>query len=239
MLLRRIRSRRTSGTSSKAQLELAKDKEVNELCQKLATAAGRDEFEYEFYVVLDDKLNAFALPGGKVFVNAGVIGKANSEAELAGLLGHELSHSFQLITEGTLTASLTQFIPYIGGLLRDITTLSYSRNMERQADALGTRLLASTDYASDGLYNLMITLKKQEEEKLRDNPPTWLASHPLPKVRVSYLQELITTTEYDLYAYEGIEHHKAIQTKVGQLLKEHKAQQEKKGDLRNFDELSP
>jgi predicted Zn-dependent protease len=227
---------------AKRQLDLVEDKEVNDyvngLGQKLANAAGRDEFKYEFYVVLDDKLNAFALPGGKVFVNAGAIEKANSEAELVGLLGHELahtllSHSFQLITEGTLTANLTQFIPYVGGLITDITTLSYSRDMERQADVLGTRLLASTDYAADGLYNLMVTLRKEEEEKRRSNPPTWLASHPLPNDRVNYLQELITKTGYNRYAYEGIEQHNAIQAKVSKLLKEYKAREEKKRERRD------
>ncbi|BAU14703.1 peptidase M48 Ste24p [Leptolyngbya sp. NIES-3755] len=227
------------------QLDLVEDKEVNDyvngLGQKLATAAGRKEFKYEFYVILDDKLNAFALPGGKVFINAGAIEKANSEAELAGLLGHEishavLSHSFQLITEGTLTANITQFIPYVGGLLTDISTLSYSREMERQADVLGTRLLASTNYASDGLYNLMVTLQKQEEKEQRNRPPAWLASHPLPNDRVSYLQELITTTGYNRYAFEGIEQHRAIQTKVSQLLKEHKAREDKKDDRQNRNE---
>ncbi|MGG6267646.1 M48 family metalloprotease [Leptolyngbya sp. AN03gr2] len=227
------------------QLDLVEDKEVNDyvngLGQKLATAAGRQEFKYEFHVILDDKLNAFALPGGKVFINAGAIEKANSEAELAGLLGHEishavLSHSFQLITEGTLTANLTQFIPYVGGLLTDISTLSYSREMERQSDVLGTRLLASTNYASDGLYNLMVTLQKQEEKEQRNRPPAWLASHPLPNDRVNYLQELITTTGYNRYAFEGIEQHKAIQTKVSQLLKEHKAREDKKGDRQHRNE---
>ncbi|MBD1846665.1 M48 family metalloprotease [Cyanobacteria bacterium FACHB-63] len=222
---------------AKRQLALVKDKEVNDyvttLGQKLAAATGRDDFKYEFQVVLDEKLNAFALPGGKVFVNAGAIEKANSEAELAGLLGHEishavLSHSFQLITEGTLTANITQFIPYVGGLLTDLTVLSYSREMERQADVLGTRLLASTGYAADGLHNLMVTLRQQEEKERRGSPPAWLASHPLPQDRVNYLAELITTTGYNRYAYEGIEQHKAIQSKVGQLLKAYK--QDKKRD---------
>jgi len=66
---------------------------MNDLGQKTAHATGRNDFEYEFYVVLDDDLNAFALPGGKVFVNAGAITHTKSEAELAGLLAHELSHA--------------------------------------------------------------------------------------------------------------------------------------------------
>ena len=75
----------------------------------------------EFYVVEDKELNAFALPGGKVFVNLGAIAKTNSEAELAGLLSHEiahaaLSHGFQLMTEGTATAGLTNLLPF-GNLL--------------------------------------------------------------------------------------------------------------------------
>jgi predicted Zn-dependent protease len=222
---------------AKRRLDLIQDEEVNsyvnELGQKLANAAGRNEFKYEFYTVLDDKLNAFALPGGKVFINAGAIKNANSESELAGLLGHELSHavlshSFQLITEGTLTANLTQFIPYIGGILSDLTTLSYGRDMERQADVLGTRLLVSTGYAADGLYNLMVILRKQEEEKKKDIPPAWLATHPLTRDRVSYLESLITSMNYNRYAYEGVERHNAIQAKVAQLLKEHKAREEKK-----------
>ncbi|HEY9653770.1 MAG TPA: M48 family metalloprotease, partial [Coleofasciculaceae cyanobacterium] len=81
----------------KKQLPMLEDEDVlnyvREVGNKLASVAGRDEFNYEFYVILDDKLNAFALPGGKVFVNAGAILKTNSEAELAGLLAHELSHA--------------------------------------------------------------------------------------------------------------------------------------------------
>ena len=219
------------------KLDLVKDEEVNkyvnDLGQKLANAAGRNEFKYEFYIVLDDKLNAFALPGGKVFINAGAIEKANSEAELAGLLGHELSHavlshSFQLITEGTLTANITQFIPYIGGIITDLTTLNYSREMERQADVLGTRLLASTGYAADGLYNLMSTLRKQEEKEQKESPPAWLATHPLTQDRVSYLQTLITNTGYNRYAFEGVERHITIQAKIAQLLKEHQESEKQK-----------
>jgi predicted Zn-dependent protease len=222
---------------AKRQLDLVDDKDVisyvDELGQKLADAAGRKEFKYEFYVVMDDRLNAFALPGGKVFINAGAIAKTNSEAELAGLLGHEishavLSHGFQLVSEGTLTANLTQFIPYVGGLLSNLSTLSYSRDMERQADILGTRLLVSTGFAADGLHNLMVTLKQQEAKKNRPSPPAWFATHPLTKDRIAYLEALITNTGYNRYAYEGVERHAMLQTKVETLLKEYKVEQEKK-----------
>ncbi len=152
---------------ARKQLEMGEDPEVvayvNEIGQKLAAVAGRNDFEYEFYVVMDDDLNAFALPGGKVFLNAGAITKTNSEAELAGLLAHELSHAvlshgFQLVAEGNLVANVTQYVP-LGNTVANIFVLNYSRDMERQADTLGTRLLSSTGYAADGLRNLMITFR--------------------------------------------------------------------------------
>ena len=77
----------------KNRLTLIEDPEVtgyiNEIGQKLAKVAGRDEFEYEFYVVMDENMNAFALPGGNIFINAGAIARTTSEAEIAGLLAHE------------------------------------------------------------------------------------------------------------------------------------------------------
>ncbi len=222
---------------AKRQLEIVEDPEVvsyvDEIGQKLAKVAGRNEFKYEFFVVMDDALNAFALPGGKVFVNLGAIAKTNSEAELAGLLAHELSHAvlshgFQLMTQGTLTANVTQFIPYVGGLAGDLLVLNYSRDMERQADTMGTRILASAGYAADGLRNLMVTLKQQELKKGKNSPPEWASSHPATPERVRYLETLIMTGGYNRYAFEGVERHATLQIKVEKMLKDHKAAEEAK-----------
>ncbi|MBD2019749.1 M48 family metalloprotease [Leptolyngbya sp. FACHB-36] len=213
------------------QLDLVKDeatlKYVDDLGQKLAKAAGRNEFNYQFYVVEDDKLNAFALPGGKVFINAGAIVKSNSEAELAGLLGHELahavlSHGFQLVTESSLTANVFQFIP-LGGLINDLVVLNYSRDMERQADILGTRLLAASGYAADGLRNLMATLGKEDKRATID----FLSSHPVTTERVKYLETLIDQSGYNRYAYEGINRHAEIQEQVKKILQAKKERDEK------------
>ena len=218
---------------AKRQLKLVEDKEildyVREVGNRLATVGGRNDLKYEFYVVMDDKLNAFALPGGKVFVNAGAILHTNSEAELAGLMAHELSHAilshgFQLATQGNLTANVTQYIPY-GGLLGNLIVLDYSRDMERQADILGTRLLASTGYAADGARNLMVTLDKQD----RDRPIlSWFSSHPFTNERVSYLETLIQRNGYNRYAYEGVARHAELQARVKKLLEESKKQKDPK-----------
>src|SRR5919202_4857363 len=203
---------------------------VREVGNKVSVVSGRNDFEYEFYVVMDDRLNAFALPGGKVFVNAGAILKTRSEAELAGLLAHELSHAvlshgFQLVTQGNLTANVTQFVPY-GGVLGNLLVLDYSRDMERQADNLGTRILASSGYAADGMRNLMVTLQKQERDA---GVFAWLSSHPDTKERISNLENIIERNGYNRYAYEGVARHLEIQKRVAQLLKEYK-EREKKGE---------
>lgn len=217
---------------AKEQLKLMTDETVvayvNEIGQKLANVAGRNEFKYEFFVVPDEQLNAFALPGGKIFINAGAIAKTNSEAELAGLVAHELSHvvlshGFQLVTQGNLVGNITQYIP-LGGIIGQLSALSYSRDMERQADTLGTRLIVATGYAADGLRNLMVTLEKQQ----KNVPPSWFSSHPGGSERVRYLEDMIINSNYNRYSYEGVERHSQIQAKVKQLLKEKKEQAEKK-----------
>ncbi|MGF1481287.1 MAG: M48 family metalloprotease [Cyanophyceae cyanobacterium] len=212
------------------QLPLVEDEVVLEYVRgignKLASVAGRDEFEYEFYVVLDDRLNAFALPGGKIFIHTGAIQKAASEAELAGLLAHELahavlSHGFQLVTQGNLTANVAQFIPY-GGTAANLLVLDYSRGMEKEADLLGTRILAAGGYAADGLHNLMATMAEED----RPTPFVWLSTHPDPERRVGYLEEFIVTNEYNRYTYEGITRHQQIQDRVSKLWDEYRESEE-------------
>lgn len=222
----------SAAKQAKNQLELVEDPMVvdyvNEIGRRIATVAGRD-FDYEFYVVMDDRLNAFALPGGKVFINAGAIAKTNSEAELAGLIAHELSHAvlshgFQLVTEGNLIANTTQYLP-LGGTIANIFVADYSRDMERQSDILGTRILASTGYAADGLRNLMVTLEKEDKESM---PFSWLSSHPVTNERIRYLESLILDNGYNRYAYEGVARHDAVKTKVKEIITERKKQEAEK-----------
>ena len=197
---------------------------VNDMGQKLAQMTGRNEFEYNFYIVNDENLNAFALPGGQIFVNLGAIFKTNSEAELAGLLAHELahtvlSHGFKLMSEGNLTNSVVQYIPYAGGTVSNLIVLNYSRKMERQADVLGTQILASAGYAADGLRNLMVTLNEGKEDL---GVLAWLSTHPETQERVHYLEELIVNNGYNRYAYEGVVSHAKIRSKAKALLVENK-----------------
>jgi predicted Zn-dependent protease len=226
------------------QLPMVEDPEivnyVREIGQKIASVAGRDDFEYEFYVIKDDQINAFALPGGKVFVNLGAIIKTDSEAELAGLLAHEmshaiLSHGFQLVAKGNLTANVAQMIPYVGGMAGNLIVLNYSRDMERQADVYGTRILVASGYAADGMRNLMIALDEQTKEKDQPNPPVWMSTHPNTKERVSYLENLIVTNKFNRYAYEGVVRHQKIQEKSEKVWQKYENSEEYRRQQRSRD----
>ena len=201
----------------KKQIPLLEDPEivayVNSIGQKVAAFSGRDEFEYEFYIIMDDDLNAFALPGGKVFVNTGAILKTDSEAELAGLLAHEvahaaLSHGFQLVTQGNLTANIVQHIPYVGNVATGLIVMNYSRDMEKQADIFGTRILVNSGYAADGVRNLMVKLHDSHQaDQENSEPPEWLSTHPNSKQRIKYMEKLIVNHNLNRFAYEGISRH--------------------------------
>ncbi|WP_121971318.1 M48 family metallopeptidase [Leptolyngbya sp. BC1307] len=200
---------------------------VRQIGNRLSRATGRNDLNYEFFVILDPNLNAFALPGGKVFVNAGAILDTHSEAELAGLLAHELSHSvlshgFQIATRGNLSSSVAQYLPY-GGLVNNVFLSGYSRQMERQADIVGTQILAASGYAADGLHNVMVTLNEQAEGGPR--APAWISTHPNPEDRVTYLKNLVERGGYNRYSYEGIASHEEIQAIVARELAAYEARQ--------------
>jgi Peptidase family M48 len=192
---------------------------VNTIGQKLARRMGRDEFEYEFYVVKDDSINATAYPGGKIFINTGAIDASTSEAVLAGLIAHEISHS--VLSHGLLKeveaakGSLFKgLINILGDDTYDGLLLGVSRGNERQADILGTRVLAGAGYAADGLHSLMLILR----ERSGGAPTKWLDSHPAPIERVRYLEEMITRNGYNRYAYEGVASHNKIRNRLKQIL---------------------
>ncbi|MBE9043101.1 M48 family metalloprotease, partial [Pleurocapsales cyanobacterium LEGE 10410] len=209
--------------SIKAQSKLVTNdkqlKYLNDIGQRLARLMGRDEFEYEFNIIEDPTPNAFALPGGKIFFHTGMLELMDSEAELAGVLAHEiahsvLSHSYKQIGESALTSTASNVISSVlgrgagavsnvGGLL---LTQKFSRDKEKQSDILGLRVLDAAGYSADGLYNVMAKLKKVSG----GGGPTLLSSHPASEERMRYLEELIQTNGYNRYGYEGVEAYRTV-----------------------------
>ncbi len=172
------------------------------LAQKLPT--GGVQYPFEFHCVNDKAINAFALPGGYVFVNRGAIEASDNEAQLSGVLAHELSHvalrhgtnqaTKAIVAEtglgifgavfgdsagGTLLTTLGSFTA--GGVL-----LRYSRTAESQADVMGTQVLYDSGYDPRAMAQFF---EKLEAETKGKNPPEFFSDHPNPEHRVGRVDE--------------------------------------------------
>jgi len=194
---------------------------VTAVGQKLANLMGRDEFTYEFNIIEDPSPNAFALPGGKIFFHTGMLELMDSEAELAGVMSHEiahsvLSHGYKKLGESAITSSTSNLLSGLMG--RDAAKViqvgevllnkEFSRGKEKQADVLGLRVLDAAGYSADGLYNVMAKLNQlQGSSSFKDS---LLSSHPAPASRMEYLEELIQNKGYNRYGFEGVEAYHAV-----------------------------
>jgi len=164
------------------------------------------QYPWEFHCVNSKEINAFALPGGFVFVNRGAIEVADNEAQLAAVMAHELSHV--ALRHGTAQASKAQLAQgaagIFGGLFGGSTggalltqgvalgaggiLLHYSRTDETQADVLGTQALYDTGYDPRAMAQFF---EKLEGETRGKNPPQFLSDHPNPGNRVERVDEEI------------------------------------------------
>ncbi len=154
------------------------------------------EFEYSFTVVNASDINAFALPGGPMFINRGMIAAARTEGEVAGVMAHELSHV--VLRHGTAQASkaskyqLGQIAGQVIGAIVGGTAgaviaqgsqfglgaafLRFSREYERQADLLGAQIMARAGLDPMQMASMFETIQKQGGSR----GPEWLSSHPNP-----------------------------------------------------------
>jgi predicted Zn-dependent protease len=160
-------------------------------------------FEYRFAVVQDGALNAFAVPGGFVYVNTGVLLRAGSESELAGVLGHEIAHSYahhfvrqqeegKLLNYAALAGALLSILhPAIGAAAMGASAaaqLSYQREFEREADYLGVRYMSAAGYDPHGMTAFMKRMWNEQRMLPLDAVPPYLLSHPLTDERISNLE---------------------------------------------------
>lgn len=153
------------------------------------------EFNYRFKWVNASDLNAFALPGGPMYINRGMIEAAHNEGELAGVMAHELSHvalrhaTAQATKQGSAKNTLGTIGLILGGAILGGQTgaqlgmlgaqawmTKYSREYESQADILGARIMATAGYDPRDLANVFRTIQQQGGSR----GPEWLSSHPDP-----------------------------------------------------------
>ena len=185
------------------------DSYLDGLGRRLVAAAPaelkQEVFEYSFTPVNLKDINAFALPGGPMFVNRGMFAAASTEGEVVGVMAHELSHV--LLRHGTANATKAQGFQLgalagaiagavIGGGVGQVISqgsqfglgtwlLKYSREYEKQADLLGAQIMARAGYDPRDLGRMFETIAKQGNGA----PPQWLSSHPNPGNRSQYIAE--------------------------------------------------
>ena len=186
------------------------NKFVREMGERIVATLGSQPFEYEFFVVREDSINAFAVPGGKIFVHAGLISRASNEGELAGVLGHEVAHShahhaFRQQQKGQLanyTSLLGVFLGAINPVLAQAAMaagmaqqLSYQREFEREADFLGIGYLEKAGYDPTAMLGMMQKLHTESQRNPTLMPPYFM-SHPLTSERLSYMEATLKSNEW-------------------------------------------
>lgn len=183
------------------------------LGEKIAVAAGLPG-DCTFTLVNTDVVNAFAVPGCYIYVTRGLMALVDSEAELAGVLGHEVGHIVAAHsrrqqrrsiwrTLGVIAVGLTgsERLTRLAGEAAQYFTLRYSRNQENEADDLGVRYLAEAGYDPYAAADMLATLGRQERFMAATNGsdsarglPEWASSHPLPEGRVAHAREAAAET---------------------------------------------
>lgn len=178
------------------------------------TEADYPDLPWEFTFLDSGVINAFALPGGKVFISRGLAERMTTEAQLAGVLGHEIGHvtaehadkhvTRQLALQGLATAGAViagvQEDEWIGvgmGVLVNgagVYSLRFGRDEELEADRLGVRYMARAGYDPKGQLEVMQILK---EASGGSSQPEFLSTHPAPDRRIKQMKQLLA----DEYAY--------------------------------------
>ena len=194
---------------------------IRKLGQRLvATIPPQYSWPFEFHVVRQKEINAFALPGGPMFVNIGTITAASNEAELAGVMAHEMSHVYmQHSAKQEHKAEWTSGLAELAGGVLGATTggsiaelaqagvqfgaqrimLKYSRSDEAQADAVGAIILYKAGYNPQALANFFKTLESQGGGR----PPQWLSDHPDPGNREQAIEKEIRDWPPEKYATDS------------------------------------
>jgi predicted Zn-dependent protease len=191
---------------------------VNKVGKRLVASqeAQASGFPFTFEVVADPSINAFALPGGPMFINTGLLKAVDNEAELAGVMGHEMSHV--ILRHGTNQASKAKLIelPAIlgsqmagGSMLGQLASagiglgansvlLKFSRGAESQADLMGSHLMAEAGY--DPMQLAAFFNKLNGEGGAR--APQFMSDHPNPDNREKAIAQEVQRMPAERYAYQ-------------------------------------
>ena len=177
---------------------------VNRLGAKIVARLDAPQpFEYRFSVVRDGQLNAFAVPGGFVYVNSGLLLRVANEAELAAVLAHEIGHTHahhivrqqektQLLNYAAIAGMLLSVVhPAIGAAAMGVdatASLKYAREFEQEADYLGVRYMRAAGFDPHGMLTFMKTMWDEQRFMPSDQVPPYMMSHPLTAERIDHIE---------------------------------------------------
>jgi predicted Zn-dependent protease len=174
-----------------------------------SSVASQTPYEYEFHLLADAQtINAFALPGGQIFITRALYDRLQTEGQLAGVLGHEIGHvvarhSAEQIAKAQLTEGLTgaaviaTYDPdnpssmttgQVAALIGHLITLRYGRNDELESDWLGVCFMDEAGYDPRAMIGVMEILQGASQG---DGPPEFLSTHPDPGNRIARIEENI------------------------------------------------
>src|SRR5215510_13680681 len=196
---------REAAKDAETQFELITNNSANAyisaLGQQLLTKVPNEyKFPFYFKIVNDRSINAFALPGGPVYVHRGAIEAADNEAQLAGVMGHEIGHV--ILRHGTNQAtkaqlgqgalgvlgavlgnsSAGQIVAAGGGFLANSVLLKYSRDAESESDLIGTQILYDLGYDPTAMAEFFDKLAKEHKGSKAEE---FFSNHPIPENRVT------------------------------------------------------
>ena len=168
---------------------------VNGLCQQVAKVSHRPNLPYQCKVVDSSVINAFAVPGGYIYFTRGILAYLNNEAELVGVMGHELGHitarhsaeqysRAQLAQAGLgLTFGLSETLRGFSDVVQfgvGMMFLKFSRDNERESDDLGVQYSSKLGYDATQMANFFQTLDRMQPSSDRSGLPEWFSTHPNP-----------------------------------------------------------
>jgi predicted Zn-dependent protease len=203
---------RQSAIAAESQLGLVQDQGLQDYVQRLGTqlaaASERPSLPWTFRVVDDPTPNAFAAPGGYIFVTRGLLALMGNEAEIVSVIGHEIGHvtarhsvarmSRQQLAQiglgvgSMVSPTIAKFGELAAGGLQ-VLFLSYGRDDERQADELGYDYALAQNYDVRQMPNVFAALEQSAKLAGHSPVPTWMASHPYPAERINLIEQRLQT----------------------------------------------
>ena len=198
----------TMGVYADAELQ----RYVQDLGARLAATSERPQLPWTFRVVDDPVVNAFALPGGFIYVTRGILAHFNSEAELAAVLGHEIGHvtarhsatqlSRQQLAQvglavGSIVSPEFERVSGVAGAALGVLFLKHGRDDERQADDLGLRYMRRGGFAVREMPDVFTMLERVSAAQSGGRSPEWLATPPNPENRRARIEQQIAALPPD------------------------------------------